>query len=95
MSGRANLTYYVTLENPRRDKKECSRSHFPAIINVSKSEKFYLTGVVLCLNQGQEAALTASEDVLPRRAKLPISTRPSNRQLLWAYDLCSRDKNLS
>ena len=57
--------YYVTLENPRRDKKECSRSHFPAIINVSKSEKFYLTGAVLCLNQGQEAGLTASKDVLP------------------------------
>ena len=55
--------YYVTLENPRRDKKECSRSHFPAIINVSKSEKFYLTGAVLCLNEGQLEGLTASEDV--------------------------------
>jgi hypothetical protein len=57
--------YYVTLENQKRDKKDCSRSHFPAIINVSKSEKFYLTGAVLCLNEGPEAGLTASEDVLP------------------------------
>jgi hypothetical protein len=56
----------VTLEEQKRDKKEPhSRSHFPAIINVSKSEKFYLTGAVLCLNQGQEAGLTASNDVLP------------------------------
>jgi hypothetical protein len=54
----------VTLEEQKRDKKEPhSRSHFPAIINVSKSEKFYLTGAVLCLNEGQLEGLTASEDV--------------------------------
>ncbi len=57
--------YYVTLEDQKWDKKDCSRSHFPAIINVSKPEKFYLTGAVLCLNEDQEAGLTASEDVLP------------------------------
>jgi hypothetical protein len=57
--------YSVTLEDQKRDKKDCSRSHFPAVINVSKSEKFNLTGAVLCLNEGQLAGLTASEDVLP------------------------------
>ncbi len=57
--------YSVTLEDQKRDKKDYSRSHFPAIINVSKSEKFYLTGAVLCLNEGLLAGLTASEDVLP------------------------------
>ncbi len=54
--------YYVTLEDKKWDKKDCSRSLFPAIIN--KSEKFYLTGAVLCLNDGQEAGLNASKDVL-------------------------------
>ena len=59
-------TYSVSLEDQKRDKKEYhSRSLFPAIINVSKSEKFYLTEAVLCLNQGQLAGLSASEDVLP------------------------------
>jgi len=42
--------YSVTLEDQKRDKKDCS-SHIPAIINVSKPEKFYLTGAVLCLNE--------------------------------------------
>ena len=56
--------YSVTLEDQKRDKKDSSRSHFPAIINVSKSDKFYLTGAVLCLNEGQEAGLYACEDVL-------------------------------
>jgi hypothetical protein len=64
MSGRANLTMFL-LKTRKGIKKNCSGSHFPAIINFSKSENFYLTGAVLCLIQGQEADLTASKDVLP------------------------------
>ena len=49
----ASESYSVSLEDQKSDKKEsCSRSIIPAIINVSKSEKFYLTGAVLCLKQG-------------------------------------------
>jgi hypothetical protein len=91
----ASESYSVSLEDQKSDKKEsCSRSIIPAIINVSKSEKFYSTGVVLCLNQGKLAGISASEDVLPE-VQISLSQIDSFFNMLWSYDLCLRDKNFS